>query len=133
MQLTFFYARKKSARRPPVCFRGLCIVKVGRDITGSRLKGSVIPEDILPLSAQTPGFLPVDPKEGFNVRNFQIQVGKFVGLSDVVVYGDDDTDPGDVLRIARRVSNAQIYHRNKCQMETGEPFPVYSTFIVQGQ
>ncbi|TGZ82403.1 hypothetical protein EX30DRAFT_347744 [Ascodesmis nigricans] len=131
MQLAFFYARKKAARRPPITFRGLCIVKIGRYIERSRLKGSIIPEEILPLSTQTPGFLQVDPKDGFNVRNFHIQVGKFAGLSDIIVYGDDETDPAAVLRIARRISNAQIYHRNLCQTEFGQPFPIYNTFIVQ--
>lgn len=98
----------------------------------SRLKGSIIPEEILPLSVQTPGFLPVDPKDGFNVRNFHIQVAKFAGLCDIVVYGDDDTDASNVLRVARRISNAQIHHRNKYQADTGHPFPVYNTFILQG-
>ncbi|KAF8241977.1 hypothetical protein K440DRAFT_620077 [Wilcoxina mikolae CBS 423.85] len=131
LQLSFFYARKKSARRTPTCYRGICIVRVGRDFTKSRLKGSIIPEEILPPNPQTPGFLCVDPREGFGVRNFHIQVGKFTGLSDIVVYGDDDTDFSEVMRVAKRISAAQIHYRAQCQVGSGRGFPKYSTFVVE--
>lgn len=132
LQLSFFCARsgKKAAKRMPTCYRGTLIVKVGRDINSSKLKGAIIPEEILPLNTQTPGFLCVDPREGFNVRNFHIQVAKFAGLSDIVVYGDDDTDPVEVMRVAKRISAAQLYHRAQCQGTTRE-FPIYSTFVVE--
>ena len=131
LQLSFFYARKKAARKTPTCFRGTCIVKVGRDINRSRLKGAITPEEILPPNPHTPGFLCVDPKDGFNVRNFHIQVGKFAGLSDIVVYGDDDTERAEVERIAKRISNAQLYHRSQSQQGgVARGFPVYNTFVV---
>ncbi|KAI5795588.1 hypothetical protein EDC01DRAFT_614897 [Geopyxis carbonaria] len=131
LQLSFFYARKKTVRRTPTCYRGICIVKVGRDITKSRLKGAVIPEEILPLNPQTPGFLAVDPRDGFSVRNFHIQVGKFAGLSDIVVYGDEDTDSGEIMRIAKRISVAQMHYRSLSKGTTSRQIPLYSTFVVQ--
>jgi hypothetical protein len=133
LQLSFFcaHASKKAARRTPTCYRGTCIVKVGRDINRSKLKGAIMPEEILPSNPQTPGFLSVDPREGFNVRNFHIQVAKFAGLSDIVVYGDDNTDPNEVMRIAKRISAAQVYHRTQCRGTSGQDFPIYSTFVVQ--
>jgi dual specificity MAP kinase phosphatase len=133
LQLSFFYARKKSARRTPTCYRGICIVRVGRDVTKSRLKGAIIPEEILPPNPQTPGFLCVDPREGFGVRNFHIQVGKFTGLSDIVVYGDDDTDPSEVMRVAKRISAAQLHYRAQCQSNSGRGFPKYNTFVVESE
>jgi hypothetical protein len=133
LQLSFFCSRtsKKAARRTPTCYRGTCIVKVGRDINRSKLKGAIMPEEILPSNPQTPGFLSVDPREGFNVRNFHIQVAKFAGLSDIVVYGDDSTDKNEVMRVAKRISAAQVYYRTQCQGMSGRDFPIYSTFVVQ--
>lgn len=97
----------------------------------SRLKGAIMPEEILPPNPQTPGFLCVDPREGFNVRNFHIQVGKFAGLSDIVVYGEEESDRAEVLRIAKRISCAQMHHRAQSQQGgASRGFPVYSTFVV---
>jgi len=133
MQLSFFFARKRAARRTPTCYRGLVIVRVGRDNNKSKLKGAVMPGEILPLNPHTPGFLSVDPREGFNVRNFQIQVGKFAGLSDIVVYGDGGTDRGEVMRVARRISAAQLHHRTLCVQSSIRDFPRYSTFVVESE
>jgi dual specificity MAP kinase phosphatase len=133
MQLSFFFAKKKSARRVPTCYRGLCIVKVGRDYTKARLKGSILPEEILSANPRAQGFLSVDPREGFNVRNFHIQVGKFAGLSDIVVYGDDETNENEVLVVARRISEAQEHYRMQCQGSSARPFPLYCTFVVKSE
>ncbi|KAG0642041.1 hypothetical protein HOY80DRAFT_1037876 [Tuber brumale] len=130
MQLAFFYARKKSMRRAPTCYRGICIVKVG-DMSCARLKGAITPEEVLPSNPATIGFLVVDPKEGFNVRNFHIQVGKFACLSDIIIYGDNDVDPGEITRIAKRISVAQIDYRAQYQRNSTREFPIYSTFVVQ--
>lgn len=132
IQLAFFYARKKSMRRAPTCYRGIVIVKVG-DQTHSKLKGAVAPDEILPLSSTVPGFLSVDPRDGFNVRNFHIQVGKFACLSDIIVYGDNETDQQEVFRVAKRMSAAQLYYRTQYQGSSMRDFPIYSTFIVQSK
>lgn len=133
MQLSFFFARKRAARRTPTCYRGLVIVRVGRDNNRSKLKGAVMPSEILPSNSQTLGFLSVDPREGFNVRNFQIQVGKFAALSDIVVYGDDDTDHAQVMKVARRISAAQWHQRTSCVHNSIRDFPRYSTFVVESE
>jgi len=132
MQLAFFYARKKSMRRAPTCYRGICIVKVG-DMSCARLKGVITPEEILPSDPATTGFLVVDPREGFNVRNFHIQVGKFACLSDIIIYGDNDVDPGEITRISKQISAAQIDYRAQYQRNSTREFPVYSTFVVQSE
>lgn len=132
IQLAFFCARKKSMRRPPTCYRGVCIVKVG-DLSCARLKGAVMAEEILPSNPAVPGFLVVDPKDGFNVRNFHIQVGKFACLSDIIVYGDDDADHHEVMRVAKRISAAQIMYKAQYQGSSTRVFPTYSTFVAQGE
>lgn len=133
LQLSFFYAKKKSARRTPSCYRGICIVKAGSRRTGCTLKGTVLPEEILPSNQQDPGFLCVDPREGFSVRNFHIQVAKFAGISDIVVYGDGEhpDDRAEVMRIAKRISAAQIDFRKQCLGNSSRAFPLYSTFVVE--
>lgn len=128
IQLTFFYARKKSTRKVPTCFRCITIVKVGGDLNSSKLKGAVLPDDILPKDDQ-PGFLNLDPRDGFCVRNFQIQVGKFATVSDIIVYGDDNTRKEEINEVAERISAAQLYFRSRASRD----FPIYSTFVVQGQ
>ena len=146
LQLAFFAGRKRPVlRRPPTCYRGICIVQVGRDPAASRLKGAVVPQEILPADPSVPGFLCADPPEGFGVRNFHIQVAKFATLSDVVVYADDDSDPGLAMAVARRISAAQLHHRRayaqahaQAQAQTQAPvvsssraFPKYHTFVVE--
>lgn len=132
IQLAFFYARKKSMRRAPTCYRGVFVVKVG-DQSQSRLKGAVSPEEILPSNSTASGFLNVDPKDGFNVRNFHIQVGKFACLSDIIVYGDNDADQQEVLKVAKRISAAQLYYRAQYQGNSTREFPIYSTFLAQSK
>lgn len=132
IQLAFFYARKKSVRRAPTCYRGIVVVKVG-DQTHSRLKGAVTSEEILPPSLTAPGFLSVDPRDGFNVRNFHIQVRKFACLSDIIVYGDNDAGQEEVMKVAKRISAAQLYYRVQYQGNSVREFPIYSTFVVQSK
>lgn len=132
IQLAFFFARKKSMRRAPTCYRGIVVVKVG-DQSHSRLKGAVAPEEILPPGSTTSGFLNLDPRDGFNVRNFHIQVGKFACLSDIIVYGDNDADQQEVLKVAKRISAAQLYYRAQYQGNSMREFPIYSTFLTQSK
>lgn len=132
IQLAFFYARKKSVRRAPTCYRGVMIVKAG-DQTHSKLKGAIAPEEILPAVSTTSSFLNVDPRDGFNVRNFHIQVGKFACLSDIIVYGDSDTNQQEVLKLAKRISAAQLHYRAQYQGSSTREFPIYSTFVVQSK
>lgn len=130
IQLAFFIARRKSLRRTPKCIRGITIVKCGGDLSRSRLKGAIAPEELLPsYPTKAPKFHDVDPREGFSVRNFQIQAAKMALVSDIVVYGDATASRDDVRTLARTISAAQKAWKEKCEPGVVDA-PGYSTFIV---
>lgn len=124
IQQLFFIARRRTLRKTPKCLRGITIVKAGGDLSYSRLKGAIAPEEFLQFGGPVE-FREVDPKEGFSVRNFQIQAAKSAMVSDVVVYGDDDAA---IQRLALDVAAAQqawrVTHENQ-----GQELPQYNTFI----
>lgn len=140
LQLAFFIARKKALRRTPKCIRGLTIVKAGGDLSHSKLKGAVAPEEILmPLQAgkdkkgeEMADFLETDPKDGFGVRNFQIQACKMATVSDIVVYRDERTPREEAERLAKRLARAQTAWQRKTD---GLSFGgrLFNTFIVSGK
>jgi dual specificity MAP kinase phosphatase len=134
MQLGFFVARRKALRKVPQCLRGIAVVKAGGDLGSSKLKGAIAPEElILPETDSTsPTFLEIDPKDGFSVRNFQIQACKMATVSDVVVYGDDSTPREDVLKLARSISQAQKSWKEKMASSGCETNKVH-TFVVSGE
>lgn len=125
LQIEFFNARKKAVKKVPTCVRFVTIVKVGGDLNSCKLKGAVIPEDVLQTGGQ-PRFVNLDPQNGFCVRNFHIQVGKFATLSDIIVYGGNDTGIEEVEEVAERISAAQIHFRQNSELK----LPVYNTFVV---
>ncbi|EDP51906.1 tyrosine/serine/threonine protein phosphatase pps1 [Aspergillus fumigatus] len=126
LQLGFFTNRRRSLRRIPQCWRGITIVKVGGDLSTSRLKGAVSPSEILAPSGWD--FIPSDPKEGFSVRNFQIQTPKLATLSDIVVYGQDGVHKKQLLEVAEKIATAQYRWRNK--NDPDGLLPTYHTFIL---
>ncbi|KAI7341480.1 tyrosine protein phosphatase 1 [Hortaea werneckii] len=139
LQLAFFTARKKSLRRTPKCLRGLTIVKAGGDLSHSRLKGAIAPDEILcPVKpgrdrkSEEGEFLDVDPKEGFSVRNFHIQTCKMATVSDLVVYRDYQTPQEEAERLARRLARAQTAWQRKTD---GSAFggSMFNTFIVSDE
>ena len=137
LQLTFFTARKKHLRRVPRCVRGLTIVKTGGDLSHSKLKGAVAPEEILAMGQalkdgrfeELNEFLD-DPKDGFSVRNFQIQACKMATVSDIVIYRDHRTSRDDAERLAKRVSRAQTAWHKKMEMSALQP-RLFNTFLVE--
>jgi len=142
LQLGFFIARKKSLRRTPKCIRGLTIVKAGGDLTHSKLKGAIAPEEVLmPLqpardrrNEEMAEFLEADPRDGFSVRNFQIQACKMATVSDLVVYRDDRTPREEAERLAKRLARAQTAWQKK--MDGSSIFGggrQFNTFIVSGK
>ena len=136
LQLAFFIARKKSLRRTPKCIRGITVVKAGGDLTQSRIKGAIAPEELLkPLAVgrqkEEPEFQEADPKEGFNVRNFQIQACKMATVSDIVVYGDAKTSKEDVVKLAKRIARAQTAWQKKTE-GSNSAGRLFNTFILQG-
>ena len=138
LQLAFFIQRKKSLRRTPKCIRGLTIVKAGGDLSHSKLKGALAPEEIInpryirDKKCDECEFLDIDPRDGFSVRNFQIQACKMAAVSDIVVYGDDRTPRSEVEELARRIARAQGAWQRKTE---GLNFSgrLFNTFVLSGE
>lgn len=128
IQLGFFASRRKSARKVPECIRGIAIVKTGGDLLSSRLKGAIAPEEILETRGES-AFIEIDPREGFSVRNFQIQACKMATVSDIVVYEDGNTSHHEAFSLAREISNAQRKHEIKHGLARGQ----FNTFILSGE
>lgn len=124
LQQTFFSARKRTSRRAPLCFRGVTLVKADGDLTRSRLKGAVAPDELIQLGSNAE-FLEADPRDGFSVRNFHIQTVKTALMSDIVVYGDDKD-------IVKTVAWDFAVARNRWMEKHVGPeddFPEYNVFI----
>ena len=139
LQLAFFIARKKSLRRTPKCIRGLTIVKAGGDISHSKLKGAIAPEELLrpwQASKDKKGdeceFIDHDPRDGFSVRNFQIQACKMATVSDIVVYGDSQTPKSEVKELARRIARAQGAWQKKTEGQNCSG-RLFNTFVLSGE
>lgn len=132
VQLAFFIARRKALRNTPRCFRGITIVKVG-DLTKSKLKGAVGVDELLtPPVRENSAFLEIDPKDGFSVRNFHIQAAKMARVSDIVVYRDEESTPGQIHSVAKRIATAQ-----RVWMEHSSPkerdAPMFNTFVISSE
>ena len=133
MQLAFFTARRRTQRSPPKCFRGITIIKAGNDLSKSRLKGAVSPDEVLELKrGRDATFIDVDPREGFSVRNFQIQTAKMATVSDIVIYGDQSTKAEEIQELAKRSAIAQNNWRLRSGMIDDEDSPTYNTFVLSG-
>ena len=130
IQLAFFVAKKKSLRRVPRCLRGLTLLKAGGDLTRSRLRGAIAPDEVLSLCDDPDkGFLDCDPRQGFSVRNFHIQATKMAMVSDIVIYGDDRTDQRIIKSVAER--SASVQRKRKKDLETAGQCPEsYNTFVL---
>ena len=132
VQLAFFIARRKPLRKTPKCLRGITIVKAGGDLGKSRLKGAISPRELLSsINAKDSAFLEVDPKDGFSVRNFHIQVAKLAMVSDIVVYGDDNAKEEDIRKLAKRISRAQKARLDK--LDPGGLITPFNTFVVSSR
>ena len=132
IQLSFFVARRKSLRKTPKCIRGITVVKVGSDLTFSKLKGAVGPEELLCDGCDESSFIEADPIHGFSVRNFQIQPRKMAMLSDIIVYGDDETRESEVRDLAIQISNAQAQWKAKEDPEDKEAL-AFHTFMLTSE
>ena len=133
VQLAFFLARRRASRSIPRCLRSVTIVKAGGDLSKSRIKGAISPEEILsPLKGRGSVFLDADPKDGFSIRNFQIQTAKMALVSDVVIYRDKDTKVSTATNIAKRIAEAQDTWResNDLIAQCGSSF---NTFVVSSE
>lgn len=124
IQQSFFIARRRELRKAPTCFRGITIVKAGGDLAVSRLKGAIAPDEFLQYGIRTQ-FKEIDPKEGFSVRNFQIQTAKIAMLSDIIVYGENQLQ---VRKLAWDIAAAQGLLRETSEKQDLE-LPHYNTFM----
>ena len=130
IQLAFFVARKKSLRRIPKCLRGITVIKAGGDLSRSRIKGAIAPDEILNLSdGNGRGFVDCDPREGFSVRNFHIQAAKMALVSDIVIYRDEDTDPRIIQSVAERTASVQRRWRKELE-NMGQCPETFNTFVL---
>ncbi|OTA95754.1 hypothetical protein M434DRAFT_20007 [Hypoxylon sp. CO27-5] len=120
IQQTFFMTRSKAVRQIPSCLRGITLVKADGELSAARLKGAIAPNEFL-QSGSDGEFIEVDPKEGFSVRNFQIQAAKTAITSDIIVYGEDASL---VRKLGWEIALAQNKWRRK-----HENIPRYNTFI----
>lgn len=124
VQQAFFIARRRALRKTPTCLRGVTLVKADGDLSVAKLKGAIAPAEFLQPGSEGE-FLDIDPREGFSVRNFQIQPAKSAMTSDIVLYGDNAA----VLReVGWRVASAQAQWREKHEAQ-GHVVPTYNTFI----
>ncbi|KAI9828146.1 MAG: tyrosine/serine/threonine protein phosphatase pps1 [Thelocarpon impressellum] len=127
-QVNFFVPKRRSLRRTPKCIRGITLVKADGDLNVSKLKGAVAPEELLCLGQDPDSFLDPDPKDGFSVRNFQIQACKMGLVSDVVVY-DDAAEREDVYALAKKISRAQALWRSRNDPDD-RGLAQFHTFVV---
>lgn len=88
------------------------------------------PDEVLSLCDDAgKGFVDCDPREGFSVRNFQIQAAKMAQLSDIVVYGDDTTDHRIIKSVAERTSLVQRKWRKDMEA-SGQSVEPYHTYVL---
>ncbi|KAK4140065.1 uncharacterized protein C8A04DRAFT_32422 [Dichotomopilus funicola] len=125
IQQSFFMARKRALRRTPPCLRGIAVVKADGDLSVARLKGAIAPEEFLQRGGIAPEFLDIDPKDGFSVRNFQIQAAKSAMTSDIIVYGED---AATVRKLGWDIAAAQQRWRNGHKLMQ-HYIPHYNTFF----
>jgi dual specificity MAP kinase phosphatase len=132
IQLAFFVSRRKSIRKVPKCIRGITIVKTGSNLSSSKLKGAIAPGELLQskgVANDSGSFIECDPRDGFSVRNFQIQACKMAMVSDIVVYGDEKTHPYDTIALAKKISRAQRAYEVKNGIQRG----LFNTFMLAGK
>jgi dual specificity MAP kinase phosphatase len=130
IQLAFFSSRRRSARKVPRCIRSITVVKTGGNLSASKLKGAITPDELLEsTSSNTPKFNECDPRDGFSVRNFQIQACKLATVSDIIVYGDHKTNPEETIALAQKISKAQRQY----EVRNGFPRCLFNTFMLSGK
>lgn len=114
----------------PKCLRSITVVKTGGDLSCSKMKGAIAPEEVLSsASLDCNTFLECDPADGFCIRNFQIQASKLAMVSDIIVYGDESTHPNETIGLAKAISTAQ----RKFEAKHGFPRCKFNTFMLSGE
>lgn len=98
-------------------------MKANGDLSNSRLKGAISPDEFMDLEKSD--FKEIDPKDGFSVRNFQIQAAKIARISDFIVYSENEIE---AFKMANMIAKAQTnwYESHK---KLGQYIPTYNTFM----
>ncbi len=124
IQQTFFVQKRRGLRKTPCCLRGVTVVKADGELGVARLKGAIAPQELMQPGPEAE-FLEPDPKEGFSVRNFQIQAAKMATASDIIVYGDN---PIAAQKLGWDIAAAQRRWREKHDSQ-GHAIPTYNAFV----
>ena len=97
------------------------------------MKGAVSTDELLDLkNGKDASFLEVDPRDGFSVRNFQIQAAKMATVSDVVLYAAAETKVEEIHDLAKKFATAQ----STCRVKNGngdDHVPIFNTFIMSSK
>jgi dual specificity MAP kinase phosphatase len=112
IQLTYFSARNKKLRRAPRTLRGITVVKAGGDLSHSKIRGAISPDELL-------------------LANFQIQAVKMATMSDIVIYADDKTPKAVLEKLASVIARAQKVWKEK-DRDNDIDVPHYHTYVVKG-
>lgn len=91
-----------------------------------------VDELLSPSVGENSAFLEIDPKDGFSVRNFHIQAAKMARVSDIVVYGDEESTQGELHSVAKRIATAQRTWREQSPPKERDG-PTFNTFVVSSE
>ncbi|KAI5284440.1 tyrosine/serine/threonine protein phosphatase pps1 [Ascosphaera aggregata] len=95
---------------PPESLRSIIIIKAGGDLTKSKLKGAIDASEIVDDSMSR-FRSDAEMVEG-KVRHFKLQTQKFANVSDIVIYGDEDTTTCEIETLASIIIDCQ-HHANQ--------------------
>ncbi|KAG5958678.1 hypothetical protein E4U56_005347 [Claviceps arundinis] len=124
VQQTFLLGGRRDPGNTPACARGVLLVKADGDLSRSRLKGAVAPDEFM-QAGPCPKFVEADPQEGFSVRNFHIQTAKAALVSDIIIYGEDAAKS---QKVAWEVAAAQS-HQRQLRVTQGVSAVEYNAFF----
>jgi dual specificity MAP kinase phosphatase len=131
LQVGFFESRKKHhGHRARRTWRGITVVKLGGDLTKSRIKGAVSPQELLTLYGNR--FLNPDPADGFSVRNFHIQTAKLAPITDIIVYAESQTLYQEAVDLAKRFASAQAQWACGSESRRYRTPPPCNTYVLSG-
>ncbi|KAI5305257.1 autophagy protein [Ascosphaera pollenicola] len=113
--------------RPPQSLRSIMLLKAGGDLTKSKLKGTVDACEIVD-DCMTRFRSDAEMVEG-KIRHFKLQTQKFANVSDIIIYGDEDTTSFQIDNLAARIIDCQ-HHANQKFPKTRSDYRRFNTFIL---
>lgn len=112
---------------PPESLRSIMLLKAGNDLSKCKLKGTV---DVCEIIDESMVRFRSDAEmiEG-RIRHFKLQTQKFANVSDIIIYGDDDTTSFQLDNLAARIIDCQR-HVNSKLPRTKSEYCRFNTFIL---